>query len=86
MLASRILWLKVAEASFFSLGDGRWLPITRFCAAKVVTSLMKGIWNLLRQVRFPLLSAVSALLFLYRQPRPEGPFEGSQNFSGGCIL
>ena len=43
----------------------------------------KGFWNPPRTVRFPSLSGVSALFFLYKNPRqsrPEALLEGSKNF------
>ena len=43
----------------------------------------KGVWDLLRTVRFPPPSGVSALFFLYKNPRqsrPEALWEGSKNF------
>ena len=49
----------------------------------------KGFWTPPRTVRFPLPSGVSALFFLYKNPRqsrPEALLDGVQKVSGERVL
>ena len=53
------------------------------------TPPQKGFWTPPSSVRFPPLSGVSALFFLYKNPRQRGPealLGAVQKFSGECVL